>query len=663
MLIRRRSRSAFTLLEVLLATAVTLLMMLSLAKIFTLIGDGMKQGRAGLTLNNRLRAITFRLRNDLNNLTVRLKPPADAVGSAGYLEYTDGPMSDFTCMLFDPNNAPDSKVLSNVIRSSRIGDMDDVLMYTARAGDSWFTGKVPAFLLRPVMMDPSNPQSDTDGNSVADGLEDKNSNGTIDGLDPVVISSQHAEIAVFARPTGDSDGDGMPDGFQLYYRTLLIRPDLNMSDANGIHLPFLAPTSSVGPYMVGGPLSSLPSPTCDMALAHQQCDLSIRRVFNTADGLSSTNDLVAANSLEDLMNPANRFAHVQAPLPNSPSTTMPVLALTDALPILLTTTSSVPAPMYTERPAAGNGLLIGTGFIHPAFTLGGISSSTVVSNFERLGEDVLATDCVGFDAKVFDSAVALLAMTGPDGMAGAGGVGGAASDGSDDIVVTPNDPGYGPAMAALGAGSAATVGNGAYVDLMWGRKVMGTLPYYGMTATNMPLTAPIFTEYSGFAFTSSNWNSVGKPFFDPSVGLILSGKALRNASMLEPPMLLQATLDSWTTRYESDGILQAQRTSNSSGVVQIDAVRQLYNASVGGTDTVNLSPSDSWRLGNTDAGTDGVDNNGASTGNFGIDDLSETETLPPFPLSPRGLKISIRLEDRGTRQVRQMSVANDTTTP
>ncbi len=52
------ARRGFTLLEVLIATAVTLLMMLSLAQVFKVIGDSMKQGRAALELNSRLRNVS-----------------------------------------------------------------------------------------------------------------------------------------------------------------------------------------------------------------------------------------------------------------------------------------------------------------------------------------------------------------------------------------------------------------------------------------------------------------------------------------------------------------------------------------------------------------------------------------------------------------------------
>ncbi len=110
-------------------------------------------------------------------------------------------MTDYTASLF-AGDAP---------RSNRFGDTDDILMFTARAGaGSWFSGQVPGFIISGIPGDTA----------------------------PVVITSQLAEIAVFARPIkspataaalsfDDFDANQFPDGFRLHYRVLLIRPDLN----------------------------------------------------------------------------------------------------------------------------------------------------------------------------------------------------------------------------------------------------------------------------------------------------------------------------------------------------------------------------------------------------------------------------------------------------
>ncbi len=54
-----------------------------------------------------------------------------------------------------------------------------------------------------------------------------------------------------------------------------------------------------------------------------------------------------------------------------------------------------------------------------------------------------------------------------------------------------------------------------------------------------------------------------------------------------------------------------------------------------------------------DQGTDGQDQNGN-----GVDDMTERETMPPYPAPLRGIKVSIRLIEKGTRQVHQSSIVH-----
>lgn len=605
----RSSRRGFTLLEVLVATAVTLLMMVSLAQAFKIIGDSMKQGRATLQMNNTLRSISFRLRHDLNNLTIRVDPPADSNAGSGYFEYFDGAMTDYTATLFDKNNAPDLKLQTTKIRSSRFGDLDDILMFTSRAGDSWFVGRVPAFVIN---------------TSLVGTTTDSDSDGTPDKYEPVMISSQLAEIAVFSRPvlTGNSsntyfddvDSNGLPDAYQLHYRALLIRPDLNLTSTTPPRLP------NDGTYLVAGGGATYTS----MALAHQQCDLSMRRIAGTTQ--------IAANSLDDLMIPANRFAHVQYRVGTTASMTMPLLALQPiprvALPVFsddgnggtVSPFFSDPDPAAAPAGAAGN-------FLAPEFVLAG----------ERRGEDILANEILAFDVKAFDGGVPVLGMVGADGIAGTTASPVLGAEGSDDVILTPSDPGY---VVACQGGS-TEVAYGAYVDLLWARKTLCSMPYFGLSS--VPATAKLVTELSGLATVNPT------TFAD---GLIRSGKVVLTPKT-DPPIILQPTFDTWTTRYENDGALQAQ-LANLQGVLDIDAYQRNFDNTVP-SDTSNLQSFDAYRKNLTDAGSDGIDNNGTG----GVDEAAELETLPPFPVKLRGIKVSIRIEDRATRQVRQMSVANE----
>lgn len=578
------SRSGFTLVEVLVATVVTLLMMVSLAQVFKLIGDSMKQGRAALELNSRLRNVAYRLQLDLNNCTVTPKPGSDAVNGAGYFKIYDGPLTDYSYGMI-------SAALN------RFGDPDDILMFTARAGDDWFVGKVPLFVLQGVA--PTNQAS----------------------LEMVTITAQHAEIVVFAEPLVTNEGNPnrdpyflrmnpagnfdrivaggsiLPSSYRLHYRTLLIRPDLNLASTGALPFGTVGGSGWLVAEATGaqfpastGPVVNLPSPTCDMVGPHQQCDLSIRRV----DPYVATSQ-VAANSLEDLANPANRFAHVQIPMiPNSGSPaltdfSMPILALSPKLDS--TYTRAEPGSVLAA--ASTSPLDHQSGFIHPAFVLTG----------DRTGEDVLASDVLAFDVKGYDATVPLYEVAG--------------------TVLSPNDPGYSTA--------GTLVGNGEFVDIGWGRKAQVHLGAGGIG------------QLSGVAFDSP------VPFTE---SLYRAGLAVQDAVLPFPPAqdvnlrIFQPSYDSWYTKYEGDGFLQSEIAgANVRGVLQLR-----------GTST----PKDSWRsVAGTyvpDTGTDGIDNSGSGSG---VDDLTELETSAPFPVDLRGVKVTIRMEDPSARTFNQMTVTKE----
>jgi hypothetical protein len=84
------------------------------------------------------------------------------------------------------------------------------------------------------------------------------------------------------------------------------------------------------------------------------------------------------------------------------------------------------------------------------------------------------------------------------------------------------------------------------------------------------------------------------------------------------PQSCPAVYDTWSQAYEHDGIDQ-------DGVAGVDQ------------------------------GSNGLDDDGSN----GVDDAAERETSPPYPVPLRGIQVRIRILDRDTRQVRQMSVTSD----
>ncbi len=346
----RKSRIGFSLPEVLVATAVSLIMMAALAQGFKRLADSMTSGRAKLTLNDKLRGVAAIIRNDLENCTVRPVPPINGLTSVGYFEYLDGPITDFTSTVYNFSSGND---VNSRMPTNRFGDTDDVLMMTVKANGELFKGKVPLALLKGKNNEGLNagdvgylPIVDADWNTF------------------VVISSEFAEVVYFVLPVmvADANGNfvdplteipnfrstkspGFPDEFRLYRRVLLIRPDLNLNSTLLSPLPSLycaTDSSSTlrGPFATrganidndGATAQNIEALLC-MAGAFQQCDLSMKRVLRRNAGSGYSHYACAANSIEDLMRRENRFAHSVVRFPSSSSTldcSMPIMALTTA---------------------------------------------------------------------------------------------------------------------------------------------------------------------------------------------------------------------------------------------------------------------------------------------------------------------------------------------
>lgn len=185
------------------------------------------------------------------------------------------------------------------------------------------------------------------------------------------------------------------------------------------------------------------------------------------------------------------------------------------------------------------------------------------------GEDVILSNVLAFDVRVFDPSAALLA----DNAVAANATG----------TLQPGDPGY-----ALAVANGHTVaGYGAYVDLWYNRYVAGS---------------------SAFSARPSS-----------------IGTAAQQATYAAT---IGAVYDTWATSYERDGL------------------NQDYIAD--GAGSINTGPF-------FDEGSDGLDNDGT----FGVDDMGERETLPPYAVRLRGLEVKIRLYEPGTRQAHQGTVASD----
>jgi type II secretory pathway pseudopilin PulG len=117
------TRRGMTLVEMLIATTMTLIIMGIVAQLFGVLGNTVNSSRSTMEVSSRLRAVANKLRQDLAGVTVQTLPPVAADGDAGYLEIIEGA-------------ATDTSLGTNQI----IGDCDDVLMFTTRAPEQPFLG-------------------------------------------------------------------------------------------------------------------------------------------------------------------------------------------------------------------------------------------------------------------------------------------------------------------------------------------------------------------------------------------------------------------------------------------------------------------------------------------------------------------------------------------
>lgn len=182
---QRGIRVGYTLVEILLATLLTLLMMSVVVAVFGSIGQSVTDTRALVEIQNQLRSTAHRLRQDLAEATAPTRPPLRPEAGQGYLEIIEGPLPYVGP---SPNwDVPMDSDVSPAVRDLTVTDNDDLLLLTIRSRGKPYVGRwrLP--------------------------------NGTLG-----TVESQEAEVAWFVR------------GRTLYRRVMLVAPGkFNALDANG----------------------------------------------------------------------------------------------------------------------------------------------------------------------------------------------------------------------------------------------------------------------------------------------------------------------------------------------------------------------------------------------------------------------------------------------
>ena len=124
-------RRGMTLIEMLVATTITLIMMGLVAQLFGVFGQGVTGSRSVIELTDQMRSVGWRLRQDLGGVTAPTLPPRRPEAAEGYFELLEGPATD--------TNASAITVTSDTTRLT--ADCDDTLMFTTRSPGAPFVGR------------------------------------------------------------------------------------------------------------------------------------------------------------------------------------------------------------------------------------------------------------------------------------------------------------------------------------------------------------------------------------------------------------------------------------------------------------------------------------------------------------------------------------------
>ena len=604
-----RSRRAFTLVEMLVGMAITLVMMAAVVNLFANISEGVRNRRATMEVSANLRIARSQLFNDLagatclkypkNTHAVMPKPDSNNPPD-GYFEIVEGEYSDDNPSPFLDGNSANGEleygvslvpsggdpqtvvpayssrtpVNGDVTNGGGLGDYDDILAMTVENEADKFRGKGRG--LRPGG-DPRN--IGTAANNYSDG----------DWID-IAISSPVAEVIWFAVENPSDRSQGEPGMRKVYRRTLLV-----------------APWYGTETKIIGGTPVTGSDPLLDLnALGITTYADQVRalRQFQGRYDLSVRleNGRIVPNTLADLARRGNRFGHLPDDLVSAPS------AYKYPHPFPHNTATLLPS----DSPKAGVVESSLQTLANEEYTLGYASTAyqTLFQDTaeERGGGDLILNEVLGFDVQVFDPGAPLYQYQGS--------------------IVQPSGTPNSAFLNANSSGTATLTGFGTYVDLGWNNGTFNTTtgifePEYDYTAiTAAPPT--LFQQERRLG-----WHPV-----------------FPNPELRGTP----AVYDTWTTYYETDQINQEESpfyTQPQSTVPwttnQIDVVDQGANGLDDIVTPQELAPPPPL----------------PPRALNGPDDPLERETSPPYPSPLYGVQVKLRVYEPESRQIRETTVTRN----
>lgn len=663
--------AAFTLVEMLVAMAITLVMMAAVVTLFANVSHSVRNQRANLELSGQIRQVRNVLQQDLQNATCPGLTWQRSESNHGYIEYIEGQYREGNATnLIDedpansrnppsPTNPEINHELSTLPSSNLpfkvstwasdgggLGDYDDILMLTCRNEQKPFVGRMP--------------------NAYPNGRL-----ANFNAWDVANFESQLAEVVWFAIENPGHTDPAMADdptikGFfgepgmrTIYRRTLLIAPWINpyryVSQQGQVSDTFTydSQTFKAEPGLVRVLKRgiALEEAIASVVAFQDRYDLSVRLEWDPNLGRYK----IMANTLADLTKRENRFGHFGYLLTGNNQSRRtfpyPFISTGDGYGGAQKPLDFVSDPDYpTSNKAKAtahivNGKVLAyeidplnydpsSGRIYavrpfafvndqqtsntPATVQAILNDDGLVVRVvhgpvplwgERRGEDVMLTNALAFDIRAFDPGAPLFRHL------------------PTDTMLSPSDPGWAVAyqhannMGPTGTGSIGRdnsrqvpqleypyVGQGAYVDLG-----------YGFGLPNPVFFSPTFSS------SAQPWFFTARALSDPFGTQLAPGYTV---------------YDTWSFHYENNG-LNDDDDEIENGVWQRD------DHDGQGSPTI-------------DEGTNGLDDYGHySDGThvrLGVDDVGERETVPPYDKPLRGVQIILRAYERDSRAIRQVRV-------
>ena len=165
-------RAGYTLVEILVALTLTLILMTAVVRVFGGVGKGIAKARRAMEQFDRLRTAQQQLRIDLQGLTVTPDGrPARPEENRGYLEFIEGGILSLPQASGNPpalqlsgSGSPQAinpQSATSLPFDLAVGERGDILMFTTRNADRPFVGRYA------LSADPTNPTMQSDVAEVA----------------------------------------------------------------------------------------------------------------------------------------------------------------------------------------------------------------------------------------------------------------------------------------------------------------------------------------------------------------------------------------------------------------------------------------------------------------------------------------------------------------